>query len=219
MLKLICEHELNFNDLQVMIEQKNANGRKNIKVVGPYIVAEKKNANGRVYDRMVMERAVAEFEKNYIAAQRSVGELNHPDNTDINYENACHMITNLKQDGEVWIGESKVLTGTPKGDLLGGLLENGVKVGMSTRGVGNVTGDNRVDEYKLVAVDVVSNPSAPGAYVNGILECKNYMLDQYGEIVECAFNNLEKTLESLPRRGDAKKHLFTTAIAEFIRTL
>lgn len=219
MLKLICEHEINCNDLQVIIEQKNANGRKNIKVVGPYIVAEKENANGRVYDRRVMESAVADFEKNYIAASRSVGELNHPDNTDINYENACHMITGLKQDGDVWIGESKVLTGTPKGDLLAGLLENGVQVGMSTRGVGNVTGKNRVDEYKLVAVDVVSNPSAPGAYVNGILECKNFMLDQYGEIVECAFSNLEKSLETLPKRGEVKKHLFTTAIAEFLRTL
>lgn len=218
MLKLICEHELNYNELQVMIEQKNANGRKTVKVVGPYIVAEKKNANGRIYDRSVMESAVSDFQKNYIDVSRSVGELNHPDNTDINYENACHMITSLKQEGNIWIGESKVLTGTPKGDLLAGLLENEVKVGMSTRGVGNVI-DNRVDEYKLVAVDVVSNPSAPGAYVNGILECKNYMIDQYGVIMECAYNALEGNLKTLPKHGEAKKHLFAYAITQFINEL
>lgn len=218
MLKLICEHEFNYNELQIMIEQKNANGRKTIRVVGPYIIAERKNANGRIYDRAVMEIAVADFQKNYIDVSRSVGELNHPDNTDINYENACHMITSLKQDGNIWIGESKVLTGTPKGDLLAGLLENEVKVGMSTRGVGNVV-DNRVNEYKLVAVDVVSNPSAPGAYVNGILECKNYMIDQHGEILECAYNKLENNLKNLPKHGEAKKHLFAYAITQFINGL
>jgi hypothetical protein len=219
MLKLICEHEINYNDLQVLVEQKNPNDRKVIKVVGPYIVAEKKNANGRVYDRSVMESAVSDFEENYIKMNRSVGELNHPDNTDINYENACHMITGLKQDGNIWVGESKVLTGVPKGDLLAGLLENEVKVGMSTRGVGNVTGDNRVDEYKLVAVDVVSNPSAPGAFVNGILECKNFMVDQHGEIVECAYQTLENKLKVLPKKSDAKKHLFANALSEFIRKI
>lgn len=219
MLKLINEFEFNSDGLQVFIEQKNPNGRKSVRISGPYIVAEKKNANGRVYDRAVMESAVATFFTDYIRAGRSVGELNHPDNTDINYENACHMITDLKQDGNVWIGESTVLTGTPRGDLLAGLLENEVKVGMSTRGVGNVTGDNRVDEYKLVAVDVVSNPSAPGAYVNGILECKNYMLGNHGEIMECAYDQLEKTISKLPLNSDAKKHLFANAITDFIRNM
>ncbi len=218
MLKLICEHEINANDLQVIIEQKNANGRKTVKVVGPYIVAEKENANGRIYDRAVMEGAVNDFQQNYIDVSRSVGELNHPDNTEINYEKACHMITSLKQEGNIWIGESKVLTGTPHGDLLGGLLENGVKVGMSTRGVGNVI-DGRVDEYKLVAVDVVSSPSAPGAYVNGILESKNFMVNQYGDIMECAYEKLDKTLANLPKDSEAKKHLFANAITQFINGL
>lgn len=116
------------------------------------------------------------------------------------------------------MGESKVLTGTPNGDLLGGLLENGVKVGMSTRGVGNVI-DGRVDEYKLVAVDVVSSPSAPGAYVNGILESKNFMVNEYGEIMECAYDQLEKALEILPKDSIAKRHLFATAISQFLNEL
>lgn len=218
MLKLICEYEMKCDELQVMIEQKHANGRKTIKVVGPYIVAEKENANGRIYDRVVMEGAVSEFQKNYIDVSRSVGELNHPDNTEINYEKACHMITSLTQEGNIWMGESKVLTGTPNGDLLGGLLENGVKVGMSTRGVGNVI-DGRVDEYKLVAVDVVSSPSAPGAYVNGILESKNFMVNEYGEIMECAYDQLEKALEILPKDSIAKRHLFATAISQFLNEL
>lgn len=218
MLKLICEYEMKCDELQVMIEQKNANGSKTIKVVGPYIVAEKENANGRIYDRAVMESAVRDFQKNYIDVSRSVGELNHPDNTEINYEKACHMITSLTQEGNIWMGESKVLTGTPNGDLLGGLLENGVKVGMSTRGVGNVI-DGRVDEYKLVAVDVVSSPSAPGAYVNGILESKNFMVNEYGEIMECAYDQLEKALEILPKDSIAKRHLFATAISQFLNEL
>jgi len=218
-LKLICEHEFNDYDLIVEVDQENKGAAPAVRVKGPYIVAEKKNANGRSYDATVMEGAVKEYYKEYINANRALGELNHPESTEINFENACHKVISLERDGNTWIGESKVLLGTPKGDLLKGLLDNEVKIGMSTRGVGNVTNSHVVDQYKLVAVDVVAAPSAPGAWVDGILESKNFLIDEHGDIVEYAYNAFEKKVEKLPYSGNAKKELFVEAIRVFLNSI
>jgi len=214
-VKLICEAD--FRDLDIIIEQENSGQPKEVKIQGPYIVAEEKNANGRTYKAEIIEAAVNEFEKSYIKDKRSIGELNHPESTEIDFNNACHMVTSLKRDKNVWIGESKVLLGTPKGDLLGGLLKNGVKVGMSTRGVGNVGDDNIINEYKLIAVDAVANPSGPGCFVEGILESKNFMINQYGDIVEVIYEELENQIEVLPKKQDEKKAFLISVIKDFIK--
>jgi hypothetical protein len=215
-VKLICE--TNFQEFDVIIEQENAGKPKEIKVKGPYIVCEVKNANGRIYKSEDMQKAVDEYIEEYVKANRALGELNHPESTDIDYNNACHMCTSLEYDpsNKLFIGESKVLLGTPKGDLLGGLLSQGVTVGMSTRGVGNVNNDNIVEDFKLIAVDAVSNPSGPGAFVEGILESKQFMIDSHGQIIEKAFGNLEKNLKNIPRRSDPKKDFLQNVIKEFI---
>ena len=218
-MKLICEHELNFEDLQLLEEQQNNGKDKLFKVVGPYIVAEKKNANGRIYSKGYMEEAVNKFNDEFINSKRSVGELNHPESIEIDYNNACHLITGLRQEDNIWIGESTILTGTPKGDLLAGLLKNGVKVGMSTRGVGDVSSDGQVGKYNLITVDVVSNPSAGkhGAFVNGIFESKNFMIDNYGDIVEGAFEKFENNLATLPKNTNSKNDKIVESISDFLK--
>ena len=215
-LKLICETDMSTaNNIELLVEDSGQD-KKTYKVRGPYIVAEKKNANGRTYDSEVMEASVAEYIKEYIETKRSVGEMNHPDSVDVDYVNACHLITSLKREGDIWIGESKILTGTPKGDLYAGLIQNGVSTGMSTRGVGNVNSDGRVDEFKLVAVDVVFNPSGPGAFVDGILESRNFLIDEHGQIVEKAYNKLEEELSTLPVRSADKAQKILNALSNFI---
>lgn len=215
-LKLICEDELsNATDIHLLVEDEGK-GKKTYKVRGPYIVTEQKNANGRTYDAEVMEQSVNTYIKEYVKTRRAVGEMNHPDSVDVNYEKACHLITSLKREGDIWIGESQILTGTPNGDLYAGLIKNGVSTGMSTRGVGNVDSDGRVDEFKLVAVDVVFQPSGPGAFVDGILESKNFLIDEHGQIVERAYTRLEKSLSTLPVRDTDKANLILSAISNFI---
>lgn len=219
-MKLICEHEFNFSHLKVLEEQKNNGEGKSIKVVGPYIVSEEKNANGRVYSKQFMEEAVKKYTDEFIKSSRAVGELNHPESVEIDYNNACHLITDLRQEGNIWIGESTILTGTPKGDLLAGLVTNGVKVGMSTRGVGDVDNSGHVGKYNLITVDVVSNPSAgkQGAFVNGIFESKSFLVDQYGDIIEEAYDKLKKDLSVLPKKTDAKNTKIVESIADFLKT-
>jgi hypothetical protein len=215
-LKLICEHDVALADNLELIIEDSGSGKKIYKVRGPYIIAEEKNANGRVYDANMMAKCVDEYVAQYIDTKRSIGEMNHPDSVEVDFNNACHMITSLKREGNIWIGESKILTGTPKGDLYAALIENGVSTGMSTRGVGNVNSDNRVDEFKLVAVDVVANPSGPGAFVDGILESRNFLIDTHGEIVERAFVTLDETLAVLPSRSTEKASRIMEALTNFI---
>lgn len=219
-LKLICENDItHHNDFEVIVEQKNPSAEKVMKIKGPYIVAETRNINGRIYPQALMEKAVEEYIQEFVKTSRSLGELNHPPTTEVDPERACHLLLDLKQDKNVWIGESRVLVGTPKGDILAGLLNNGVKVGVSSRGVGSIDNDKKVTEYKLIAEDVVWNPSAPNAFVEGILESKNYMIDQHGEVVECVYNKLEQNLSKLPNDKELRRKQIVEALSEFIKAL
>jgi hypothetical protein len=218
-LKLICEEDI--LDYDIIYEQQNVNSPKRLKIKGPYIVCETKNLNGRSYKKDVMEKAVEEYITEFVSSNRALGELNHPPTTEVDPERACHLTVDLKLDGKVWVGTSNVLLGTPKGDLLAGLLNNGVKVGMSSRGVGNINESKEVDVYKLIAIDTVWNPSGKTpegtqCFINGIVESKNFMINQHGEIIEYAFNMLEKKLENLPRHSDEKQKIIIEALKQFI---
>lgn len=201
-LRLLVEDQL--NDYSVIFEQENPNKPKVYKIKGPYIVTEVKNNNGRCYKKSMMEKCVAEYKKDMIDTGRALGELQHPETCEINPERVCHRVVSLTNEGNSWIGESVILEGTPMGDILRSIILHGGKPGMSTRGVGNVAKDGTVDSYKLVAVDSVLNPSAPGAFVNGILESKQYMIDTYGAIVELPYRALEANLDVLPRHDKEK---------------
>jgi len=159
---------------------EDANGNKTLHIEGPFLVAEKKNRNGRLYEAATLRKEVDRYTEEYINKHRAFGELGHPETPSINLDRVSHMITSLKEDGNVWIGKAKILD-TPMGLIARSLIEGGAQLGVSSRGMGslkNVNGVNVVqpDFYLATAADIVADPSAPGAFVQGIMEGKEWML-------------------------------------------
>jgi hypothetical protein len=159
---------------------EDSDGKKSLHIEGPFLVAEKKNRNGRLYEYNTMKKEVARYTEEYINKHRAFGELGHPESPSINLDRVSHMITSLKEDGTQWIGKAKILD-TPMGNIARSLIEGGAQLGVSSRGMGslkNVNGVNVVqpDFYLATAADIVADPSAPGAFVQGIMEGKEWML-------------------------------------------
>ena len=159
---------------------EEANGKKVLHIEGPFLVAEKKNRNGRLYEYNTMRKEVDRYTNEYINKQRAFGELGHPETPTINLDRVSHMIVGLREDGNQWIGKAKILD-TPMGNIARSLIEGGAQLGVSSRGMGslkNVNGVNVVqpDFYLATAADIVADPSAPGAFVQGIMEGKEWML-------------------------------------------
>ena len=157
-----------------------ADGKKELYIEGPFLVSEKKNRNGRLYEFNTMKKEVHRYTEEYINKHRAFGELGHPETPSINLDRVSHMITSLKEDGTQWIGKAKILD-TPMGNIARQLIEGGAQLGVSSRGMGslkNVNGVNVVqnDFYLATAADIVADPSAPGAFVQGIMEGKEWML-------------------------------------------
>jgi len=159
---------------------EEGNGKKSLFIEGPFLVAEKKNKNGRLYEYATMRKEVHRYNEEYINKNRAFGELGHPETPTINLDRVSHMITSLREDGTQWIGKAKILD-TPMGNIARQLIEGGAQLGVSSRGMGslkNVNGVNVVqpDFYLATAADIVADPSAPGAFVQGIMEGKEWML-------------------------------------------
>lgn len=174
-MKLIKE----INETVSYLEEES-NGKKVLHIEGPFLVAEKKNRNGRLYEFNTMKKEVHRYTEDYINKQRAFGELGHPETPSINLDRVSHMIVSLKEDGNQWIGKAKILD-TPMGNIARSLIEGGAQLGVSSRGMGslkNVNGVNVVqpDFYLATAADIVADPSAPGAFVQGIMEGKEWML-------------------------------------------
>lgn len=189
-MKLITE-TIDFSNFKV-IEEQDDDGNKNLKIHGPFLVADTKNANGRIYSKKICENVVSKFTK-IINENRAVGELNHPNSPTINLDRVSHKIESLYMDGKNGIGKAKILD-TPMGKIARTLIKEGVLLGVSTRGLGRVDSDGNVgDNYKLITIDIVNDPSAPGAFVNGILENKEYIMDG-STIVEKAVDDMQNKL-------------------------
>jgi hypothetical protein len=159
---------------------EESNGKKCLFIEGPFLVSEKKNKNGRLYEYDTMKKEVGRYTEEYINKNRAFGELGHPDSPAINLDRVSHMIVGLREDGNQWIGKAKILD-TPMGNIARSLIEGGAQLGVSSRGMGslkNVNGVNVVqdDFYLATAADIVADPSAPGAFVQGIMENKDWML-------------------------------------------
>ena len=159
---------------------EDANGKKTLYIEGPFLVSEKKNRNGRLYEFNTMKKEVSRYNEEYINKNRAFGELGHPDSPTINLDRVSHMITSLREDGNQWIGKAKILD-TPMGNIAKSLIDSGAQLGVSSRGMGSlkmVNGVNVVqpDFYLATAADIVADPSAPGAFVQGIMEGKEWML-------------------------------------------
>ena len=183
-MKLITEYTQ--NQLSYSITEAK-NGTKQTFLEGVFMQAENKNKNGRIYTREVLTRAVDKFVNEQVITGRAVGELNHPEGPSINLDKVSHRITELKWDGNNVMGKALILD-TPMGQIVKGLVEGGVQLGVSSRGMGSLemkNGSNYVaDDFMLNTVDIVQDPSAPNAYVNGIMEGVSYEQDRPGHFIK-----------------------------------
>lgn len=205
-------------EFEYILEEKNTKEAPRLYIKGPYMMADGVNKNHRIYDLDNMIEEVNRYDKEMIKNARAMGELNHPTTAEVDLERACHIVTEIKQEGKAFIGKSKVLQ-TPCGEIVRKLVTDGVKVGMSSRALGKIDqeGDiGKVSEMKLVAIDCVADPSYSDAFVNGILESKQWILNRSGEFEE-HYNAFEESLKSLPRK-DVNDFL-TEKIIAFIRKM
>ena len=168
-MKLISE---NVEEVEYLFEEEG--GSKNYKIRGPFLQAEIKNRNGRIYPMHILEKEVGRYNKEYIQKNRAFGELGHPDGPTVNLERVSHMITGLHPDGTNFIGEAKVMD-TPYGKIVKNLIDEGAKLGVSSRGMGSLVPQRgahvvKDDFYLATAADIVADPSAPNAFVEGIME-------------------------------------------------
>jgi hypothetical protein len=200
LLKLITQSPIS-EGLDYLIEEGNKDKPSNMFVTGVYMVAEEKNRNNRIYSRDEMAQEVNRYNEEFVKRNRALGELEHPQSASVNSERACHLITELRMDGNVVKGKSKVLH-TPMGEIMRNLITDGFHFGMSSRALGEVyekAGVNHVKNMKLITIDAVADPSAPGAFVDGILESKSFIISHDGRFEEI-YNTLEEKLSNLPRK-------------------
>jgi len=200
-MKLITEHT---NDVEYIVEGKN----KQQYIKGIFMQSDIKNQNGRIYPFSVLKKQVKEFNNKFVKQDRALGELGHPAGPTVNLDRVSHIITELQEDGKNFIGKAKIID-TPNGKIVKNLLESGVRLGVSSRGLGSVKtnkeGVNEVqDDFVLSTVDIVSDPSAPDAFVNGIMEGKEFSLT--GEIEYDIKNEIKKTVKA--RLEEKKIELF-----------
>ena len=188
------------NALRVLTESKD--GNKILSIEGIFMQAEQKNKNGRMYPLGILVNEVTRYNNEYIKQNRALGELGHPEGPSVNLERVSHMLTSLKESGNDVIGKAKIL-GTPYGKIVENLIDSGVKLGVSSRGMGSlkeIDGINMVQEdFMLAAVDIVADPSAPNAFVNGIMEGKQWVWDN-GVLKEQHVNYWKKKIQNTPSR-------------------
>lgn len=218
-LNLIVETPAPKEEFEYIVEEgKNS---KDFFIKGPYMMAEGVNRNKRIYPLEEMEKEVKRYQADMVQTGRAMGELNHPTTADVDLERACHLVTEVSQEGNVFYGKSKVLS-TPTGMIVRALINDGVRVGMSSRALGQLIpesgqeGVSRVQDFKLVAIDCVADPSFPKAFVNGILESKQYVVNKYGQFEE-AYDNFEKTISNMPLKN--KDEFLREHMLQFINSL
>ncbi len=204
-MKLITEQ---IEDVKILTEEKN--GKKLLYIEGVFLQSELKNRNGRMYPFSVLEREVGRYNEEYIKSKRALGELGHPDGPTINLDRVSHRITSLKAEGNNFIGKAQILD-TPMGNIAKSLLGEGVQLGVSSRGMGSIqkSEDCNVvaDDFMLTtAADIVADPSAPDAFVNGIMEGKEWVWDN-GLLKEKEVAKYQRYMDGANRRTMEEKTL------------
>lgn len=202
--KLICESPDERVPLEVIHEEHSLNKPKILYVQGPYMGAGVVNKNNRLYPVDEMRREVNNFIETKVKKRQATGELNHPAHANLDLERACHLITDMWEDNNIWYGKSRILNDTPHGELLKSLINNGVAIGMSSRCLGQLSessnGYSTVHNMKMITVDAVADPSFDKAFVNGVLESKQFVCESNGSYrMESCYNDMEKSLNNLPR--------------------
>ena len=212
-VKLISEE---IQDVEYICEQKE-DGKKNYKIKGVFMQADIKNRNGRVYPMDVLNKEVERYNKQYVNEKRAFGELGHPEGPTVNLDKVSHMITKLYPDGKNFIGEAKIMS-TPMGEIVKTLMDEGAKLGVSSRGMGSLDQKNganyvRNDFYLATAADIVADPSAPNAFVEGIMEGKEWVWNN-GSLVEAELERAKRRINERVRKRQANEDTL-----EFIRFL
>jgi len=210
------------SNFEYVLEEKNLKdgAEPSLFIEGPYLMSGDVNRNGRVYDPEEMAEEVGRYKKTMVDENRAMGELNHPTSAEVDLERACHVVVDLyqKDDPTIWYGKSKILS-TPCGKIVKALITDGVKVGVSSRSLGQLDkgpdGTNKVRDMRLVAIDCVADPSYQDAFVDGILESKKWVCED-GKFVE-VYEGLESALETLPKK-DLNDYL-SNQIVDFINKI
>jgi len=192
-MKLISEE---IQNAEYLVEETN--GKKSYKIKGVFLQSDIKNRNGRIYENDILTKEVGRYSKEFIDKKRAFGELGHPDGPTVNLERVSHMITALKPEGKNFIGEAKIMD-TPYGKIVKGLIDEGAQLGVSSRGMGSLVqkgGVNYVgnDFYLATAADIVADPSAPDAFVEGIMEQREWVWDN-GVLVEREINEWKSEIQ------------------------
>ena len=217
-MRLISE---NFVDnVEYITEQDEKTGNKNYKLKGVFMQSEIKNRNGRVYPFEVLDKEVKRYNKEFIEQNRAYGELGHPDGPTVNLDKVSHMVTSLQPDGKNFIGEAKVM-GTPMGNIVKNIMDDGGKLAVSSRGMGSLeqkNGANYVkdDFYLATAADIVADPSAPNAFVDGIMEGKEWVWNN-GLLQEQDVAEIKEEMERNVRSREANYQAL--AFAKFLKKL
>jgi len=206
-------------EVEYICEAKE-DGGKNYKIRGIFMQADIKNRNGRVYPMEVLQNEVIKYNKNFIKEKRAFGELGHPDGPTVNLERVSHMITSLKPDGKNFIGEAKIM-GTPMGEIVKNLMDEGAKLGVSSRGMGSLDQKGgasyvRDDFYLATAADIVADPSAPNAFVEGIMEGKEWVWNN-GALLEAELVGLKQKFDVKEKQRDARVEALE--FAKFLKKL
>ena len=215
-MKLICE--VNEQDVQYITEA-NEHGQKDYKIKGVFMQGEIKNRTGRVYPMQVLDEQVKKYNENYVKQNRAYGELGHPSGPTINLERVSHMITDLNKEGNNYIGEAKIMD-TPYGKIVKNLMDEGAKLGVSSRGMGSLkqNGNSQVvqkDYHLATAADIVADPSAPDAFVEGIMEGKEWVWDN-GVLREAQVNEYREEIKKTSKADleGAKLKIFTDFLSK-----
>jgi hypothetical protein len=216
-MKLICELQ---ESIEYELIDEGGGKSKQYFIEGIFMQSEKKNKNGRIYPLPVLEKEVNRYFKEYVEPKRAFGELGHPDGPTVNLDRASHMITDLRKEGKNFVGRAKIL-GTPNGQIVKCLIDEGARLGVSSRGMGTLKPDKKNsqivqdDFYLATAADIVADPSAPNAFVEGIMEGKEWIWDN-GSLqerdVERARNNIRKAPSK--RLEEVKIHEFKNLMSK-----
>lgn len=218
-LNFLCENQN--TELEYVFESQNIKGEQHHFLTGPMLMANSPNRNKRIYKLDEMVQEVARYDKDYIKTNRACGELNHPKNaTDINPANICHMVTEMHQEGNMFYGKTKILS-TPSGTIVKQLLSDGVRLGISSRALGSLVpqadGTNLVENFHLICLDLVMEPSVGSAMLESVMESKQYIIDEGGRIVELAVDQLSKSVKKIPTAG--RKEYLEEAFKKFFDSL
>jgi len=206
-------------NIKTVVEESAETKKKNYFIEGIMLQAETVNRNGRCYPITILEKEISRYNENYVCKKRALGELNHPQGPSLNLDKVSHLIIEIKRDGNNFLGKAKILE-TPMGKIVQNLIDEGALLGVSSRGMGSLEKINGINyvkpDFTLSAIDIVADPSAPNAFVNGIMEGKEWVWDN-GILKEKVISGYKKEIKRTPKKQLQEKAI--SLFEDFLRRL